>query len=131
VPDLSELKGLVLKTAGVVEVLRAALQPLRDRIQVAFVYGSIARSQPRLGSDIDLFVIGPTSFGDLAEALAETQSRLARDVNPTVYDVGDVQRRLATRHPFVTAVVDGPKLFVIGSQHELEQLARRRVARRA
>lgn len=130
-PIFPELQGLVLKTAGVVEVLRGALMPLRDRIQVAFVYGSIARSQPRRGSDIDLFVIGPTSFGDLAEALAETQSKLARDVNPTVYDVRDVQRRLAARHHFVSAVVDGPKLFVIGTQHELEQLAPRRVARRA
>jgi len=130
-PIFPELQGLVLKTAGVVEVLRAALMPLRDQVQVAFVYGSIAKSQPRRGSDIDLFVIGPTSFGDLAEALAAAQSRLARDVNPTVYDVREVQRRLGSRHHFVSAVVDGPKLFVIGSQHELEQLARRRVARQA
>jgi uncharacterized protein len=130
-PIFPELQGLILKTAGVVEVLRAALQPLRERIQVAFVYGSIAKRQPRRGSDIDLFVIGPTSFGDLAEALAQTQSQLARDVNPTVYDVRDLQRRLSTRQHFVTAVLDGPKLFVVGSQNELDQLVRRRVARRA
>jgi predicted nucleotidyltransferase len=130
-PIFPELQGLILKTAGVVEVLKAALMPLHERIQLAFVYGSIAKRQPRRGSDIDLFVIGPTSFGELAEALAQTQSQLARDVNPTVYDVVDVQRRLATRHHFVSAVLDGPKLFVIGSQHELDQLVRRRVARRA
>jgi predicted nucleotidyltransferase len=130
-PIFPELQGLVLKTAGVVEVLRAALLPLREQIEVAFVYGSFAKGHPRRGSDVDLFVIGPTSFGAVAEALTEAQSKLARDVNPTVYDVGDVRRRLAARNHFVSAVLDGPKLFVIGSQHELEQLARRRVARRA
>lgn len=130
-PIFPELHGLVLKTAGVLEVLKAALTPLSDRIEVAFVYGSVARSQLRLGSDVDLFVVGPVSFGEIAEALTEAQSRLGRDVNPTVYDIADFRRRLAKKEHFVSAVVDQPKLFVIGSQHELDQLARRRLARRA
>jgi len=98
------------------------------RIQMAFVCGSVARSQLKPGSDIDLFVVGPISFG---EALTEAQSRLARDVNPTVYDLADFQRRLAKKEHFVSAVMEQPKLFVIGSEHELDQLARRRLARRA
>jgi predicted nucleotidyltransferase len=130
-PIFPELQGLVLKTAGVVEVIRTALIPLTDHIQVAFVYGSVARSQPKPASDIDLFVVGALGFGDVAEALMEAQSRLARDVNPTVYDLADFQRRLARKEHFVSAVVEQPKMFVIGSQHELDQLARRRVARRA
>ena len=121
-PIFPELQSLVLKTAGVVEVLRAALAPLADRIQVAFVYGSVARNEPKAGSDIDLFVVGPVSFGDVAETLSEAQSRLAREVNPTVYDVADFQRQLTRNEHFVTAVVQQPKLFVIGSDHELDQL---------
>lgn len=130
-PIFPELHGLVLKTAGVVEVLRAALTPLADRIQVAFVYGSVARGEPKAESDIDLFVIGPVSFGDVAEALTDAQSRLARDVNPTVYDLADFQSRLVKKEHFVRALVEQPKLFVIGSEHEFDQLARRRLARRA
>ena len=130
-PIFPELQSLVLKTAGVVEVLRAALALLADRIQVAFVYGSVARNEPKAGSDIDLFVVGPVSFGDVAETLSEAQSRLARDVNPTVYDLADFQRRLTKNEHFVTAVVQQPELFVIGSDHELDQLAGRRLARRA
>jgi predicted nucleotidyltransferase len=130
-PIFPELHGLVLKTAGVVEVLGAALTPLADRIHSAFVYGSVARGEPKAHSDIDLFVIGPVSFGDVAEALTDAQSRLARDVNPTVYDLVDFQARLSRKDHFVRAVLEQPKLFVIGSQHELDQLARRRLARRA
>ena len=130
-PIFPELHSLVLKTAGVVEVLRAALAPLADRISVAFVFGSVARSEPKAASDIDLLVVGPVSFGAVAEAVSGIQSRLARDVNPTVYDSVDFGRRLAKGEHFVTAVVDGPKLFVIGTDDELGQLARVRMARRA
>jgi predicted nucleotidyltransferase len=130
-PIFPELHSLVLKTAGVVEVLRTALLPLSDRIQVAFVYGSIARAEPKAGSDIDLFVIGPVGFGEIVDALTDAQSRLAREINPTVYDVADFQSRLAKKEHFVSALVDQPKLFVIGSEHEFDQLARRRLARRA
>jgi predicted nucleotidyltransferase len=130
-PIFPELHGLVLKTAGVVEVLRAALTPLADRILVAFVYGSVARGEPKARSDIDLFVIGPVGFGEVAEALTEAQARLARDVNPTVYELADFQSRLARKDHFVRAVAEQPKLFVIGSQNELDHLARRRLARRA
>ena len=49
------------KTAS---TLRAALSQCADRIQVAFVYGYVARSQPKAGSDIDLFVVGLVNFGD-------------------------------------------------------------------
>lgn len=130
-PIFPELHSLVLKTAGVVEVLRTALAPVADRIQVAFVFGSVARAQPKMGSDIDLFVIGPVAFGEIVDVLTDAQARLAREINPTVYDVADFQRRLAKREHFVSALVDQPKLFVIGSEHEFDQLARRRLAGRA
>lgn len=130
-PIFPELHGLVLKTAGVAEILRAALTPIRGEIDVAFVYGSVARSEPKSGSDIDLLVVGSVSFGAVAETLSSAQSRLGREVNPTVYDSADFRRRLTTKDHFVTEVASGPKLFVIGSDHELDQLARRRLARRA
>jgi predicted nucleotidyltransferase len=130
-PIFSELHNLILKTAGVVEVLRVALAPLASRMRVAFVYGSIARGAPKTASDVDLVVIGDVSFGDVVEALAVAQAQLARDVNPTVYDADEFRKRLARKDHFLTAVRNEPKLFVIGSDHECEQLARQRLARRS
>jgi DNA-binding transcriptional ArsR family regulator len=37
-----ELAGLLRKTVGIADLLRAALAPLVDHIRVAFVYGSMA-----------------------------------------------------------------------------------------
>jgi predicted nucleotidyltransferase len=129
-PIFAELHGLVLKTAGVVEVLRTALTPLSRQIRLALVYGSVARSHPKSSSDIDLLIVGSVTFGDVVEALAEAQSRVGREVNPTVYDIAEFRHRLQAKDHFLSAVVEGAKFFIIGDEHELAQLARGRLARR-
>jgi len=68
-PVFAELKGLMVKTAGAVDVLREALAPLAGRIKGAFIYGSVARLQQRNGSDVDLMVVGAVSFGEVVGAL--------------------------------------------------------------
>ena len=70
-PFLSELRGIILKTVGLRNVLQECLDPLRDRIQVAFVYGSMARSQERSASDVDLMVIGSVGLSQIAPVLEE------------------------------------------------------------
>src|SRR3990172_4867843 len=57
-PVFDELRGLVVKTFGVADLLREALRPLADRIDAAFVYGSVARGEKRSGSDIELLKVG-------------------------------------------------------------------------
>ena len=129
-PVFNELRGLVIKTAGVAEVLRAALLPVRERIDVAFIYGSVAKARMRVSSDIDLFVVGAVGFGEVVDRLSTAQTELAREVNPTVFDPREFERRMKQGDHFVSSVVDGPKVFVIGGQHELDQLAGGRLADR-
>ncbi|MQA30784.1 MAG: nucleotidyltransferase domain-containing protein [Luteitalea sp.] len=83
-PIFPELRELFAKTAGLTDVLREALLPLADRVQVALVFGSAARGELRAKSDIDLLVIGDAAFHDVVEALGQAQGRLGRDINPTV-----------------------------------------------
>ncbi len=53
-PVYAELRGIVLKTFGVADVLRAALKPLRKKIQVTAIFGSIATGEDTSRSDIDV-----------------------------------------------------------------------------
>src|SRR5215813_13177005 len=57
-PFLSELQGLLVKTAGIVDVLRETLAPFAKRIDWAFIYGSVARAEELASSDVDLMIIG-------------------------------------------------------------------------
>ena len=130
-PVFDELKGFLLKTAGVAGVLREHLEPLSERIVAAFLYGSLAAGRERAESDVDVMVIGKASFAAVVRALRPAQEKLAREVNPTVYPPGEFCRKLGEGHHFLGAVMDGPKVFLVGSEDELKRLAETGLARRA
>ncbi|MEK6709461.1 MAG: nucleotidyltransferase domain-containing protein [Nitrospinota bacterium] len=122
-PVFGELKGLLVKTAGVADVLRAALLPLADRIGAAFIHGSFARGDERRGSDVDLLVVGSATFAEVASALAPAQDALGREVNPTVYPPQEFRRRRAAGHHFLKSVLGAPRIFLVGDEGELKRLA--------
>jgi predicted nucleotidyltransferase len=114
-PIFEELRGLVLKTSGLVDVLRAALAPLAAQIDQAFVYGSIAQGKDTAKSDIDLMVISDNvSYADLIAALEPATNQLRRSVNPTVYSPMEFGKRFRHADAFVNRVLAQPKLWVIG-----------------
>jgi predicted nucleotidyltransferase len=118
-PVLPELQGLLVKTAGMVDVLRAALEPHAGRIRAAFVFGSIARGEELATSDVDLLVIGEVPVAELAGAFRAAEEKLGRAVDVTWYRPGEFEQERRSR--FLGAALDGPKLFVLGSADELEE----------
>jgi len=123
-PIYKELRGLLLKTAGVADVLREALAPLAASISVAFVYGSVARGEERRASDVDLLVVGDASFAAVAQALAPAQRRLGREVNPTVFTPAEFKQKLTAGHHFLRSVTGREKLFLFGNEHDLRRLGK-------
>ena len=130
-PVFEELKGIMVKTAGVADVLRTALAPLADRILVAFVFGSVARGRQREGSDVDLAIVGDVDFSEVVHSLSAAQERLKREVNPVVYSRKEFQSKVRAGHYFVRSVLKKDKVFLIGDQDDLAGLAAKRVARGA
>ncbi|OGT78916.1 MAG: transcriptional regulator [Gammaproteobacteria bacterium RIFCSPLOWO2_02_FULL_56_15] len=117
-PVFEELRGLVLKSSGLVDVLRAALAPLAPQIHAAFVYGSVAKGQDTAQSDIDLMVVSDSlSYADLFTVLEEATNRLGRTVNPTVYSQQELDKRVRADNAFVKRVLAQPNLWVIGEEH--------------
>ena len=118
-PVFEDLRGLFLKTAGLVDVLAEALKPLASKIPWAFVYGSIASGSEQSDSDIDLMVIGKISPADLALPLRRARELLGREINPTVYTLAEFVKKRATKDHFLAQVLAKPKLHVLGSENEL------------
>ena len=120
-PVFEELRGLVLKTVGLVDVLRAALAPLEDRILAAFVYGSVAKGRDSASSDIDLMVISETlTYAELFGTLESAAERLGRAVSPTVYSRAELDKRSREGNSFVCRVLAQDKIWVIGSDDDIE-----------
>jgi len=122
-PIFDELKSIVRKTFGVADVIRQSLSANADKIRVAFIFGSVARSTDDRRSDIDLMVVGKISFGDVVSLLTPAEQKLGREVNPVVYPIAEFKKRLKEDHHFVRTVLEDEKIFVIGDDHELRKLA--------
>jgi predicted nucleotidyltransferase len=123
-PVYEEIKNLVSKTVGYVDILKTAIAPLLDRIQCAFIYGSVAKGREKRGSDVDVLVIGDVSFSELVESLAPASVDLRREINVTVYPTGEFKSKIKKGHHFLNQVIKGQKLFLAGDENELKGLAR-------
>jgi DNA-binding transcriptional ArsR family regulator/predicted nucleotidyltransferase len=122
-PVFPDLRGLLLKTAGLVAVLAHALKPVASKVTTAFVYGSIAAGSEASDSDIDLMVLGEVSPQDLALPLRRARESLGREINPTVYTPAEFERKRAANDHFLKQVLDKPRLLVLGIKDELGKVA--------
>lgn len=127
-PIYAELAEIFRKTSGLADVLRVALAPLEQDIDIAFVFGSMAKGTERSASDIDLLVIGTVTFLDVVKALNPTQPRLGREVNPIVLTKREARAKLKESDAFLARISRGNKIYLIGSEDELRQLAENRAA---
>lgn len=113
-PVFGELHTLVVRTVALVEPLRAALAPLRDRIHEAFVFGSMAKGSERASSDVDLMVISDTlRHEDLHDVIARAERRLARPVNPMLRTMDQWRTRLAQDGSFSSRIARGEKIVIL------------------
>jgi len=119
-PIFEELRSIVLKTFGVADVLRNALAPLWPLIDVAFIYGSLAKGTEHAGSDIDLMVVGSLpSNAQLLEVLLPAQTHLGRAINPTLYTVDEFAQRVRDGKSFILRLLEQPKILVKGTEHDI------------
>lgn len=123
-----ELASILRKTTGMADVLFNALAPAASKLEVAFVFGSLARGQETAGSDIDVMLIGSIGFREAVELLHPTQAVLAREVNPRIYSTEEFSAK-AHIEPLLVDVLVKPKIFLIGGEHDLEELARHQPGR--
>lgn len=121
-PIFGELRGIAIKTFGVADNLRAALAPLAKRIRAAFIYGSIAKGTDTAASDVDVMIVSDEiAFSDAIKLLTKSEQEIGREINPSVYGLGEWQRKLAEKDGFLERVMAQPRIFLIGSDDELSK----------
>jgi predicted nucleotidyltransferase len=122
-PIFTELASIVRKTSGLADVPVQALEPLAPQRRVAFVFGSLAQGREAAGSDIDVMLIGNVSFREVVDLVDPTQAVPGREVNPKVIAADELTAKVSSV-PFLADVLAKPGVFLIGSAHDLEELAR-------
>jgi predicted nucleotidyltransferase len=125
-PIFSELRSIIVKTSGIAEPLRDALAPLARRIDLALIYGSVARGEAHAGSDVDLLVVATdVTLEQLFSRLARAEHAVGRKINPTLLTPDEFSRKRHNGNVFLTKVVSGSVISLIGSL-DVETTARSR-----
>jgi predicted nucleotidyltransferase len=118
-PIYVELIAIIKKTVGLTEPIRKALSPVSEKIDWAFVFGSIASGKESAASDIDLMIIGELGFSEAANALYPVQEALGREVNPKIFRKDEWIRLEKDQDAFIRDVMTKPRMDVMGGKDEL------------
>jgi uncharacterized protein len=121
-PLYPDIRNFVLKTSGLADVIRAVLSNEKG-IKVAFVFGSLARQEDKAASDVDLMVIGNIGLRKLTGLLMDLAGRIGREINPHALTEKEFVKRKWERDHFLKQVLDSPKIFIVGTEHELAEMA--------
>jgi len=134
-PIYSELLGIVTKTFGVADVLRKMLVPFKSRIRLAFIYGSIAKGSANAASDADLFLVADLPPSEISLSLDRVRKQLGRNISSVTYSSEEFGSMLSQEHHFISSVLEGPKIWLVGNEHVLDEFrheqSRKPRARRA
>ena len=122
-PIYPDILAIINKTTGVAGTLKVALEPIRNKINVAFIYGSIAKGAERSGSDVDLMIIGTASMREVVAAIHSTQVTLGREINPTTFTKREFRSKVRASDPFLSRVLAQPRLPIFGDVDESGNLA--------
>ncbi len=120
-PIFSEIHNLIVKTAGIADVIRSVLLDLKG-ITYAFIFGGTSMGEMDQISDIDVFVIGETTFTQVSSALFSAQKILDRDVSPVVYSIEEFSQKASEENHFIINVLAKDIIMLIGSEDELRAM---------
>lgn len=115
-----ELKGLVLKTVGIIGEITSALEKFAG-VKHAFIYGSYAKGEETADSDIDLIIIGDINLDRLDLLISSLEKKFGRTINYVAYDYKEFLNKKKRRDGFIMDVLRDKKIMIIGSEHELKK----------
>jgi predicted nucleotidyltransferase len=121
-PLFAELRALITKASGAPAFIREAMTGLEGKIDVALIFGSVAKGTERSDSDLDLFIVGTAGYSVVTQRLYAIEERLGRKVQTLYFDATAATDRASLGKSSTRAMLAGPKVFVFGDETRLEQL---------
>ena len=124
-PVYSDLLNLIRKTFAIVDVIKAALLPVNEQIELAFIYGSMAKGEDTIKSDVDLMLVSPSiTYADVMRVLSDAEDTVGRPINPSIYTAEQVKNRLDDKNAFMSRVMEQPKIWVKGQDDDISNIGK-------
>jgi hypothetical protein len=112
-PMLAPLVTLMQQDSRLVQTLREALSGVKG-VEVALVFGSLARGAGSAQSDVDVLVLGTASELKLNAALKPAGRSLGRAVRATATTIESFRDQLRAGEGFALGILQGPRIALIG-----------------
>ncbi len=119
-PIFDELKSIILKTVALGNILKDYLQKKKEKIELAFIYGSFAKGEENITSDIDIFILGNITSKEVSTLLSPAKDSLKREINFVVYKEKEFLKKKGNH--FLKSVIKEPKIFLIGDKSDLKRI---------
>ena len=119
-PIFDELKSIILKTVALGNILKDYLQKKKEKIKLAFIYGSFAKGEENITSDIDIFILGNITSKEVSTLLSPAKDSLKREINFVVYKEKEFLKKKGNH--FLKSVIKEPKIFLIGDKSDLKRI---------
>lgn len=119
-PLYGDIRRIVLKTCGLADALRQALGD--QGICYAFVFGSVAAGTEQAESDVDLMIVGEIGLREISRRLSGIGGQIGREINPHVMRAVEFAKRRRDHDHFVSTVMESPRIWVKGSEDDLEAM---------
>ena len=123
-PIFEELKSIILKTVALGNVLKDYLQKKKEKIEFAFIYGSFAKGEENISSDIDLLIVGNITSKEASMLLSPAKNSLRREINFVVYDEKELLKKKESY--FLKQVLKEPKIFLVGNEGDIKRILKSR-----
>lgn len=119
-PYFAELRGLMIKTAGLGDAMRDALSGFIG-IRYALIYGSLASGEETDRSDVDFLVVGEVDEEDLLKAMSGVEKDVGREVNYILWSEDEFMERVREGHHLLADISRKPVLMLVGDEHEFRR----------
>ena len=119
-----DLREIVVKTFGVVDIIKHALEPLKEKIEIAFIYGSVAQNTDTGNSDIDLLFVADVPFKEFAILLKPLEAVLQREINFSIYPVLILLNDKLEENHFLNTVLKTNIISLFGELDVFTRLAK-------
>jgi predicted nucleotidyltransferase len=123
-PYVAELKNLLIKTAGLGNLLKSALSELKE-IRYALVYGSFASGEESASSDVDLLIIGDAREEKILTAISRVEKEVGREVNYILWNDEEFMKRVKSKHHLLMEIAGKPIIMLVGEEDEFRRTAKK------
>ncbi|MFH1840928.1 MAG: winged helix-turn-helix domain-containing protein [Candidatus Shapirobacteria bacterium] len=117
-PLFSDLLSIVHKSVG----LGGEIYKLRNKIgkvKFALLSGRFVRRLAVKSDSVDLLLVGEVDLSQLAKLVKRAEEQIGREINYSVMSRDEFEFRKKRHDPFLTGILGGSRVIVIGDEEEM------------